>query len=208
MRVDEPHAESLLWVRKHCPFAEGLRPNAKATQEVQAVRGEENGPEVLFIGQTMMHEHEGAWKEVRTRAPRRPVVGDFIGKPPGLNRRPMAKGFKILEVGEQDDEEPEVLDIGCVECEPSVCWRQKKQLDKPKLDDHKLDKPKLDKPKLDKHKLDDPKLDGKTQDKIKKPREEMKIRAVEDSNLKCDDKLGRNSTRTSCDDKLGRNSIC
>ncbi len=96
-------------------------PNTKATQEVQAVRGEYNGPEVLFIGQTMMHEHEGAWKEVRTGASRQPELGDFIKKPPGLNRRPLAKGFKILEVCEQEDEELEVLDSRCVECEPSVC---------------------------------------------------------------------------------------
>ena len=65
----------------------------------------------------------------------------------------------------------------------------KPKLDRPKLDKHKLDDPKFVKPKLDKHKLDDPKLDdpkmdGKIQDKVKEPREEVKIRAVEDKSTK------------------------
>ena len=77
-------------------------PQTKTTQEAQAVKGEDGGPEVLFIGQTVLHEREEGWRKVKTRDPRQPTLGDFIKKPPGLCRRPLAKGHKILEV---DDEE-------------------------------------------------------------------------------------------------------
>ena len=100
-------------------------PQTKTTQEVQAVKGEDGGPEVLFIGQTVMHEREDGWRKVKAREPRQPTLGDFIKKPPGLCRRPVAKGYKILEVDDEEEEEPEVMNIRCVECEPVVSWRQK-----------------------------------------------------------------------------------
>jgi hypothetical protein len=37
----------------------------------------------------------------------------------------LAKGYKILEVDDEEEEEPEVMNIRCVECEPVVSWRQK-----------------------------------------------------------------------------------
>ena len=92
-------------------------PSTKTTQEVQEVKGEDDGPEVLYIARTTMQEQGTARKEVNRKTPRQRTLGDFIiTKPPGLSRKRRADGFRILEADDSEDDEPEVLDIRCVEC--------------------------------------------------------------------------------------------
>jgi hypothetical protein len=100
-------------------------PNNRTTQDVQKVTGGDE-PEVLFIGQTMVQDRQAAWTEVKSRKTPQPrVLGDFIRKPPGLSWKPhlRAKGFKVLEVDEPDEDEAEELNIRCIECEPQAQWR-------------------------------------------------------------------------------------
>ena len=101
-------------------------PNNKTTQEIHEVQGEAGGPEVLFIGHTMVQDRQAAWTEVKSRkAPQPRVLGDFVRKPPGLSWRPGLRtgGFKVLEVDEPDEDEAEECNIRCIECSPQVQWR-------------------------------------------------------------------------------------
>jgi hypothetical protein len=99
-------------------------PNNKTAHDIHEVSGDE--PEVLFIGQTVVQDRQAAWTEVTTRRTPQPrVLGDFIRKPPGLSWKPhlRAKGFKVLEVDEPDEDEAKELNIRCIECEPQAQWR-------------------------------------------------------------------------------------
>ena len=150
---------------------------------------------MLIIARTTMHDREEVWKEMNKKGPRQRVIGDFVTQPPGLGKKTKHShdkirnmGFKVLEVDEQDDdEEPEVLDIRCVECEPRDRWIEKSVTDQTKneksvTDQTKTKKSVTDRTKNGKTVTDERKIKKVITKASEKTREETKIRAVENSN--------------------------